>query len=498
MKRGSGILLHLSSLPAEFGIGDLGPKAFRFVDLLVQSKQSYWQILPLNPTDLHSGSSPYRSSSAFAGNPLFISPEILRQQGWIDAVDLEEGRSLPRHQVDYPAVVRCKRFLLNKAFSRFVERGESCQGYERFLAENATWLEDFALFAALRRHFVEKPWWEWPPPLRDRQPEALARARGDLAESINRECFIQYLFFSQWDKLRGYCHEKGVHIIGDMPIYVAHDSCDIWSHGNLFKLDERGMPLFVAGVPPDYFSATGQLWGDPVYDWPAHRGSGYQWWLSRIKQNLRLVDTVRIDHFRGFAAYWEIPAGEQTAVHGRWAPGPGDDFFATLRQRFRKLPLIAEDLGIITPDVSELMERFELPGMKVLLFAFDESLPRSPYIPHNHVRNCLVYTGTHDNNTVRGWFEDEASTENRKRLFDYLGRSVGAEEVSWEMIRLALMSVADVAILPAQDVLGLGSEARMNRPSIPFGNWQWRVEKKLITPEVAAKLGHLTELFGRI
>ncbi|MBN1141771.1 MAG: 4-alpha-glucanotransferase, partial [Deltaproteobacteria bacterium] len=319
----------------------------------------------------------------------------------------------------------------------------------------------------------------------------------DLAESIERERFLQYLFRGQWRELREHCHEKGIHIIGDMPIYVAHDSCDIWTHRELFKLDAEGRPLFVAGVPPDYFSATGQLWGDPVYDWEACREGGYEWWLSRLERTLAVVDTVRIDHFRGLAAYWEIPAGEKTAVNGRWAPGPGNDFFEALRERFAELPLIAEDLGIITPDVSELMDRYGLPGMKVLLFAFDESLPRNPYIPHNHVKNCLVYTGTHDNNTVRGWFEKEASEADKERLFDYLGRRIGGDELPWELARLALLSVADVAILPLQDLLALGEEGRMNRPSIALGNWEWRLEKNRITPECAARLRRLTELSGR-
>ncbi|NLC71511.1 MAG: 4-alpha-glucanotransferase [Desulfuromonadaceae bacterium] len=498
MKRGSGILLHISSLPSDFGIGDLGPEAFHFADFLAETGQSYWQILPLNPTDPHAGSSPYRSSSAFAGNPLFISPEILCREGLIDEADLAAGSSLPRHRVDYPAVAVYKNDLFHKAFARFLEQGEAGEDYRQFRAENAFWLEDFILFAALRHYFQGNPWWQWPIPFRDRHPQELEKARRDLSESIAREGFLQYLFFRQWGQLRNYCRDRGIHIIGDMPIYVAQDSCDIWSNPELFKLDEKGHPLFVAGVPPDYFSATGQLWGDPVYDWRACRESGYQWWFARIEQNLKIVDTVRIDHFRGFAAYWEIPAGEKTAVNGRWVPGPGGDFFDNLRKRFRKLPLVAEDLGTITPDVHELMERFELPGMKVLLFAFDESLPRNPYIPHNHVKNCLVYTGTHDNNTVRGWFEEEVSAEDRDRLFDYLGRRVGAEEVSWEMLRLALMSVADVAILPVQDLLGLGAEGRMNRPSVPFGNWQWRLEKNRITAECISRLRHLTELFGRL
>jgi 4-alpha-glucanotransferase len=498
MKRGSGILLHLSSLPARFGIGDLGPAALAWADFLAAAGQCYWQILPLNPVDPGSGNSPYRSSSAFAGNPLFISPELLVRDGWLDPADLDQEQPFPSVRVDYPAAARYKGRLFRLAFARFAADPGRRPGYEEFLSANAPWLEDFTLFEALRRRFRERPWWEWPQPLRDRRPESLEQARRDLAGEIAGQAFLQFLFFCQWEALRDYCHGKGIHIIGDMPIYVAHDSCDVWSHRELFKLDGQGKPLFVAGVPPDYFSATGQLWGDPVYDWKACRESGYQWWFDRIRHNLRSADTVRIDHFRGFAAYWEIPAGEETAVNGRWVPGPGADFFDRLRTDCGRISLIAEDLGVITPDVCELMERFGLPGMKVLLFAFDESLPRNPYIPHNHVRNCLVYTGTHDNNTVRGWFDGEISAQDKERLFDYLGRRVEAGEVPWEMIRLALLSVGDAAIIPLQDLLGLGAEARMNHPSVPFGNWEWCLDQNPFTPQLAARLRHLTELSGRL
>jgi 4-alpha-glucanotransferase len=322
--------------------------------------------------------------------------------------------------------------------------------------------------------------------------------RNELAENLERENFLQFLFFSQWSALKKYCHQKGIHIIGDMPMYVACDSADTWSHPDLFKLDEHRNPRFVAGVPPDFFSATGQRWGDPVYNWDALRETGYAWWLRRIGQNFRLADIVRIDHFRGFAAYWEIPAAEETAVNGRWVEGPGTDFFHTLLKRYPTLPLIAEDLGTITPDVRELIHQFDFPGMKVLLFAFDATMPDNPYIPHNHVRNALVYTGTHDNNTVRGWFEHEAGTEDKKRLFSYLGREVAPEELPWIMVRMAMTSVCDIAIIPVQDLLGLGSEGRMNLPSTSSGNWGWRLEKGRLTADIRHQLREMTRISGRL
>jgi 4-alpha-glucanotransferase len=497
MRRGSGILLHISSLPSSFGIGDLGPEAYRFVDFLCETGQSFWQILPLNPTDSGTGSSPYRSSSAFAGNPVLISPELLRDGGWIKPEDIDGYADPDPARVDYQAATVYKNRLFEKVLHRITEKKEKNPDYEKFCTENSAWLEDFSLFHALHDFFQGKLWTEWPEELRDRHPEALQKARAELANSVEREKVLQFLFFSQWSSLRKYCHEKGVHIIGDMPIYVALDSADIWANPGLFKVDGNKNPLFVAGVPPDFFSATGQLWGDPVYDWEASRNSSYAWWFKRIEQNFRVADIVRIDHFRGFSAYWEIPAGEKTAVNGRWVDGPGADFFQALLKRFPTLPLIAEDLGTITPDVRELIHQFDFPGMKVLLFAFDESMPRNPYIPHNHVRNAVVYTGTHDNNTARGWFENEAGEEDKRRLFSYLGREVSSSELPWEMIRMAMTSVTDVAIIPMQDLLGLGQEARMNRPSVAFDNWEWRLGKDRLTEGLRHKLLQITKITGR-
>lgn len=497
MRRGSGILLHITSLPSTFGIGDLGPEAYRFVDFLAETGQTFWQILPINPTDPGTGSSPYRSSSAFAGNPLLISPEVLREKGWVDPEDIDDYKDPTPFRVDYLNIATFKSRLFEKAYHRFREGREADPEYDRFCLENSDWLGDFALFHALHDFFQGQMWAQWPEEFKNRHPEALDKVRTELVDSIEREKFLQFLFFSQWSDLRNYCHEKGVHIIGDMPIYVALDGADTWSHPELFKLDEQRNPLFVAGVPPDFFSATGQRWGDPVYNWDSVRNNGYAWWLRRIEQNFRVADIVRIDHFRGFAAYWEIPAAEETAVNGRWVDGPGADFFQTLLKRFPTLPLIAEDLGTITPDVRELIHQFGFPGMKVLLFAFDGSMPHNPYIPHNHVRNAVVYTGTHDNNTVRGWFENDAGEGDKKRLFSYLGREVSASELPWALIRMAMTSVADVAIIPIQDILGLGQEGRMNRPSIAFGNWEWRLEKDQLTDEVHHKLREITEISGR-
>ncbi|GBC85550.1 4-alpha-glucanotransferase [bacterium HR11] len=495
-RRGSGILLHVTSLPSPFGVGDLGPWAYRFVDFLAEARQSFWQVLPLTPTGPGGGASPYNAVSAFAGNPLLISPERLVEDGWLTPEDLASRPDLPEDRVDYPGAYAFKRRLLERAFERFGPRRRD-PDYQRFVEAHAAWLDDYALFVALTEHFRGQTWDRWPRVLRDRHPAALDRARRRLGRRVAMEKFWQYLFFRQWQALRAYAREQGVQIIGDLPMYVDYHSADAWAHPHLFKLDDQKRPTHVAGVPPDYFSATGQRWGHPVYRWDVLRQRGYDWWVRRIAHNLSLYDFVRVDHFRGFVAYWEVPAHEPTAVHGYWVEAPADDFFRTLSKHFPCLPIIAEDLGVITPDVREVMERWGFPGMRVLLFAFGPDMPTNPYAPHNHVRHCVVYTGTHDNNTVRGWFEQEASDEDRHRLFRYLGRTVTADEVAWEMVRLAMMSVADRVIIPMQDVLGLGAEARMNTPATPTGNWEWRLQPHQITSELARRLADLTETYGR-
>jgi len=495
-RRGSGILIHLTSLPSPFGIGDMGPGSFRFIDFLVQAKQSYWQILPLNPTDLVHGNSPYHSSSAFALNPLLISPELLAQDGLLEDGDFSSLPDFPEGRIDYRAVSAFKKKLFDRAYERFQRRKGSYE-YERFCRENAYWLDDFVLFRALKFRFQGRVWNEWPQEIKERNPKVLESLESELNEVMEKEKFLQYLFFKQWNALRNYCHKKGIQIIGDLPIYVTYDSVDLWTHTELFKLDQNKRPRAVAGVPPDYFSATGQLWGNPVYQWEALKETGYRWWIQRIRHNLSLFDFIRIDHFRGFIAYWEVPAGEKNAKKGRWVKAPAMDFFHQLNKSFSCLPIIAEDLGVITPEVREVMNYFGFPGMKLLLFAFGEDLPTNPYILHNLERNCIAYTGTHDNNTVQGWYKNEAKKKEKERLFQYLGRKVPTEELHWEMIRLLMMSVANTVIFPMQDILGLGKEARMNRPATLKGNWQWRLLPDQLTSSLAERLRQMTEIYGR-
>jgi 4-alpha-glucanotransferase len=496
-RRGSGILLHVTSLPSPFGVGDLGPWATRFADFLAESGQRFWQVLPLNPTRPSHGNSPYDSISAFGSNPLLISLDSLAGEGLLPRKELRGAPDFPRGRIDYEAVISFKESLFPLAQSRFSQRAIP-EEYERFCSENAGWLEDLALFVALKERFDGRPWQDWPRDLRDRSPDSLRAAKDSLADRIDQERVLQYLFQGQWTALRRYCNHRGVQIFGDLPIYVNLDSADVWTHPELFKLDDEKRPAFVAGVPPDYFSETGQRWGNPVYRWDVLRETGYAWWIQRLARNLDLYDIVRIDHFRGFAAYWEIPAKEPTAVRGEWVQGPGEDFFRALLGHFPSLPIVAEDLGTITQDVRDLMGRFGLPGMKVLVFAFGDDLATNPYVPHNHVNHCLVYTGTHDNNTVKGWFETELAQQDKQRLFRYLGRKVGKGEIHREMVRLAMMSVANTVILPLQDLLGLGEEARMNRPAHSKGNWQWQLLPEQMRPELARELREMTETYGRL
>ena len=494
-KRGSGILLHITSLPSPYGIGDMGPCAYKFADFLSHTKQHFWQILPLNPTETVYGNSPYHSISAFANNLLLISPELMVNDGFLSKADLEPMPNFPQNRIDYHEVIAYKERLFHIAYERFKKRGKSeC---EQFYSEQDYWLEDFALFIALKTHFKRKVWSSWPQEIKDRQTEALRTLRKKLHERIQMEKFLQYVFLTQWVSLREYCNQRDIQIFGDMPIYVDYDSVDVWTDPELFKLNEEKQPSFVAGVPPDYFSETGQLWGNPVYRWDVLRERRYAWWMERIKYNLKLLNMVRIDHFRGLVAYWEVPAGEKNAINGKWVETPAEDFFTALLEQFPDSPIIAEDLGIITPDVIEIMERFGFPGMRVLLFAFGDDLATNPYLPHNHVKNCVLYTGTHDNNTVRGWFKNEATPEVKKNIFRYLGRKVPAQEIHWELIRLAMMSVADMVILPMQDILGLDEKARMNRPSTLEGNWEWKLLPEQLTPSLTKRLREMTEIYGR-
>jgi len=495
-RRGSGILLHVTSLPSPFGVGDLGPEAYRFIDFLAETKQSFWQILPLNPTDPAHYNSPYHSFSALAYSPLLISPDLLVQEDLLDKTVLESLPGFPIERVKYQAVIEYKQKLFDQAYERFQKRVNDYE-YKKFCLENAYWLDDFTLFMALKSHFGGKAWNEWPEDLRDRQTEALQSARDDLSDRVEKERVLQYLFFRQWKSLRDYCQERNIQVIGDIPIYVNYDSVDLWAHPELFKLDNEKKPYVVAGVPPDYFSETGQLWGNPLYQWDILKERGYDWWVERIAQTLKLYDFVRIDHFRGLVAYWEVPSSEKTAINGKWIEAPVMDFLNHLTRKFSSLPIIAEDLGVITPDVREVMHLFGLPGMKLLLFAFGDDLATNPYIPHNLPRNCVAYTGTHDNNTIKGWFENEVTPDEKTRLFRYVGRDVPVEELHWELIRLVMMSVANVAIFPMQDILGLGKEARMNEPSSLEGNWQWRLSANFLTHDLTGRLREMTETYGR-
>ena len=496
MDRASGVLLHVTSLPSGYGIGDLGPEAYRFADFLVRANQSYWQILPLPLPTPGPCCSPYYSLSAFAGKTLLISPQLLYRQGLLSKKDIQDRPAFPEASVDYRSVSSYKAKLLNVAFERFKAVARE-PDYALFCSKNRGWLGDFATFAALCRHYRQSLWYNWPAELRDRNEHALKAVKAKLRDAINREKFFQYLFFRQWSSLKHYCNQCGIQIIGDTPLYVAYDSADVWSHPDIFKLTSTKKPRAIAGVPPDFFSKSGQLWGNPVYDWRALRKTGYSWWIKRIRHNLTLFDIVRLDHFRAFVAYWQVPAGKKTARDGRWIKGPGEDFFNKLFRLFPSKPVVVEDLGHITRAVRALIEKFQLPGMRVLQFAFDEDSATNLHSLHNHVSNCVVYTGTHDNNTIRGWFEGEARPEQKKKLFDYLGRPVPSGQVHWELIRLAMSSVANLVIIPMQDILGLPEQARMNRPGTVTDNWSWRLTRGQITAPTARKLAKLTQTYDR-
>lgn len=492
--RASGILLHITSLPGPHGIGDLGPDAYKFADSLAIGGQSLWQILPLQPPGF--GESPYAALSAFAGNPLLISLVKLAEDGFLDQKDLAYVPSFPAKKVNYGAVVGFKLPLLRRAFERFSgSQGQSRRAdFDAFCQRNAYWLEDYALYMALKDAHKGGSWWTWEADLISRQPQALSRVKSALASEIGFRRFLQFVFFSQWFSLKDYVNGRGVRVVGDIPIFVAYDSADVWAHQDIFALDEHGRPTVVAGVPPDFFSATGQRWGNPHYRWDVLAQRGYGWWVDRLREAFRQVDVVRIDHFRGFEAYWEIPADQPTAQSGRWVKGPGEAFFRTVESALgRKLPIIVEDLGMITPEVLALRDRLGYPGMKVLQFAFDGGASNA-YLPHNYERNCVAYTATHDNDTTVGWYASLNERE-RSRVLRYLGTD--GRDIAWEMIRLAFGSVANTAMVPLQDVLRLGSEARMNFPGRAEGNWAWRYASDQLTQAHLARLRDLTEIYGR-
>ncbi len=503
--RAAGILLHPTSLPSRFGIGDFGDEAFKFVDFLVEAKQTYWQILPLGQTGY--GDSPYQCFSAFAGNLNLISPENLVADGFLNEADLENLPEFSDTKVDFGGVVKFKTPLLKKAFEVFRKTSdiETIAAFHLFCDENAFWLEDYALFRAIKFAQAQVSWQEWETGLKLRDQEALEAAKRELDDDIFAQKFYQFVFFKQWNAVKSYANKNGVRIIGDVPIFVALDSADVWCNPTQFKLNEDGSPKVIAGVPPDYFSKIGQLWGNPIYNWEVMRGEAFRWWCDRVRHTLKTVDIIRIDHFRGFAASWEVPGGDLTAERGQWVNVPGTDLFNTLRWVFGDLPILAEDLGVITPDVEELRDSFGFPGMRILQFAWGGDA-KNMDLPHNYIQNCCVYTGTHDNDTSQGWFKSEAgkgSSRDAKQIarerascLNYL-QSDG-REIHWDFIRAVIASVANTAIVPMQDLLGLGNEARMNLPATTSGNWQWRCRAEDFSDEIAERLAELTELYGRI
>ena len=494
LSRACGILLHPISLPGPFGIGDIGPSAYQFVDFLVQARQTVWQVLPLTPVGV--GDSPYAGRSAFAGNPVLVSLERLADDGLLQPDDLVAAAVDTPDRIDYARVGQAKARALGRAFSRLPLVSQALRTeFEAFKAEQAHWLDDFALFEALKTAHAGAWWIEWDPEFALRNPTALARARRVLANEIEQSRFEQFVFFRQWLALRQYANAAGIALMGDAPIFVAHDSADVWAHRELFRLDDQGRPTVVAGVPPDYFSKTGQLWGNPIYDWPRLAESGYDWWVDRLRACLGLYDYFRLDHFRGFQAYWEVPATETTAIRGRWKPGPGAALFEAAAARLGSLPIIAEDLGLITRAVKTLRQSLGYPGMKVMQFAFDSDA-RNDHLPHNLERECVVYTGTHDNDTTRGWFA-AAGPGARQYLDRYVGQPVDSDSVVDSLLRLVYSSVAVWAIVPLQDALGLDTSGRMNQPGILGGNWSWRYRAGALTPELARKLADLATTYGR-
>lgn len=502
--RASGVLLHLTSLPGPYGIGDLGNEAFRFIDLLAESRQTYWQILPLGPTGY--GDSPYQSFSAFGGNTLLISPEKLVDDGLISSKDIETKPEFPTDKVDFGKVYHWKKEMLGKANQAFRTTADSGlkDEFEVFCEGNGWWLDDYAIYRSIKGSQGQKPWFKWPNPLKVGDEKAVGSAVDKLTDELSAEKFYQFLFYRQWFAVKEHAGQNGVKIIGDLPIFVAHDSADVWANQDKFKLKPDGSPRVVAGVPPDYFSKTGQLWGNPIYDWDAMAADGFSWWTARMRWALQTADVVRLDHFRGFLASWEVPGSDKTAENGRWIDAPGKQLFTTLEREFGQLPLIAEDLGAITPDVKDLRDAFGFAGMRILQFGLGGDA-RNHDLPHNYVRNCVAYTGTHDNDTAVGWFlskTDTGSTReakdlSRERAFCLSYLNSDGTEIHWDVIRAVLASVADVAITQAQDLLGLGTAARMNFPASKSGNWQWRIAEDAITDEITERLRNLTLIYGR-
>jgi 4-alpha-glucanotransferase len=491
--RSSGILLHPTSLPSRGGIGDFGPAAYDFVDWLAAARQTLWQILPLQPVG--AGNSPYSATSAFAGNALMVSLERLAESGLLDR---EQIANLPDGDgpVDFESISQHKLPLLREAAAKFMHSApsEARERYDAFCAENEWWLEDYVLFSVLRERFSQQAWNTWPREIARRDPAMIAQLRSEIQDELDVERFMQFAFFDQWNDLRSYCSDRGIRVVGDVSIFVSYDSADVWTNPELFRLKKDLSPAVVSGVPPDAFSETGQRWGNPLYDWDALKARGYDWWIGRMRWAIETCDIVRIDHFRGFEAYWEIPAEEPTAVHGHWVQGPNEGFFQALRTALGKLPFIAEDLGYITPEVHHLRKALEIPGMKILQFGFGNK-GAHVYLPHRYEPDCVVYTGTHDNDTIVGWWNTSATEEEKELASTYM--NIGEDGVQWAFIRAALTSVANLCVIPVQDVLGLDSSARMNVPSEVHGSWTWRLRAGALTPELAAKMAALVEVTDR-
>ncbi|MDP2424426.1 MAG: 4-alpha-glucanotransferase [Bacteroidales bacterium] len=494
LDRSSGILLHITSLPGKFGIGNFGEGAYHFIDYLIAARQSVWQLLPLGHTGY--GDSPYQCYSAFAGNPLLIDLELLKKEGFLEASDLKTSQTFSTCEVEFGKVSEFVYPLLKKAALAFLASASLVERtkFEVFCYKNSYWLGDYAFFMAVKQLYGGKPWWQWDKEIRLRIGTSVDQLGQELETQVNIWKLTQFFFFDQWSALKSYANRNGIKIVGDIPLYVAHDSADTWCHPEMFWFDEVRNPVRVAGVPPDYFSETGQLWGNPLYNWAKLQEDGFDWWIERIKANFSLYDILRIDHFRGLAAYWAVPFGEKTAINGEWLPAPGKDLLETIKKTLGVLPIIAEDLGVITPDVEELRDSNHFPGMKILQFAFD-SEEENDFLPHTYPRNCIVYTGTHDNDTSVGWYQ--ASKEQDKQVIsEYFNPD--ENDISWAFIKLAWSSVADLAIAPLQDVLRLGTDARMNLPGKPSGYWKWRYRAEHLTVEHALKLRKLTKIFGRI
>jgi 4-alpha-glucanotransferase len=504
--RSSGLLLHPTSLPGPFGIGDFGPAAYEFADSLASAGQSIWQMLPLGPTGY--GDSPYQCFSAFAGNPALISLSRLVDEGLLSAHDIDDLPDFSTDQVDYERVNEFKRQKLCLAFQHFATSAPSdtTQRFDQFKEAEQAWLPEYSLFRVLKDKLGGVAWPKWDREFVQREPAALARARNEFSREISGQDFLQFVFFDQWCALKNYCSDKNIRVMGDLPIYVAHDSADVWTHPEYFCLDRKGNAEKIAGVPPDYFSATGQLWGNPIYRWDRMAADGFSWWIERFRSAFRIFDMLRVDHFRGFEAYWEVPGGEETAQNGKWIKGPGEKLFGAVEAKLGPLPILAENLGVITPEVEAIRDRFDFPGMAILQFAFGNDPQGPSFRPHNYPRNVVAYTGTHDNDTIVGWWtsrrgEGSIRTEEDIRKEHEFARAylhLDGEEINWVFIRTLMASVADTVVFPVQDLIGAGAGARMNTPGTATGNWRWRLRGEALDEQIAARLRELTRLYDRL